>query len=333
MSRSGRPGKPGTRRFGPASLLWPALLCLAAAIAVAFFGPPLPTSQETGDGRQQNSAEAARAAAASKGSGITTGVAPRPPSAQPVARRDAGDEQIGDPEPTGPVKTRPRGERHPGQDGPRGGPPEGLGEPLGKPLANPGAEWEGAVVEPGGAVGHDPLGTGAEIGQLSPTERARVETAAERFVKVAYGAWGRSPSQGDYYRQAVAGVVADLDRFYASPAGDDLREMARLIEGPGVYATAEVKKFTALTESPEKVRVRVGIRINRMIDGPVYGKQELVLVPAAAGEGDGPGVGWKVSEATSGAPAPTPARPPSGPMARPAPDGGAAPARASEEGR
>ncbi len=304
-----QPNSPGRGRRRRGGFLLAALVfgCLAAGI-IALFGPPLPGSKETaqttppGIGEASDDGEVSGNSNSSPLDSAKASPEAQPeasPKAQPIARPGDPVEKIGDPEPEGPVKMRPPEDSKPPKT------PKGLDGD-----ARPG--WENVRTASGtgpnaesGPVALDPLNTGAKIGQLSPRERSRVEAAAENFVRVAHGAWGEGPSQREYYEQAVAATISDYGRFYASPGGVEVRRMARLIEDPGVYGTAKLERFTALQESPDTVRARVRFQVGRMIDGPVYGEQELVLVRAGSA-GDEDRTGWSVASATAGAPNPVP---------------------------
>ena len=211
--------------------------------------------------------------------------------------------EIGDPEPPADIKGREDANSGPPRYKP--GPPRGLAGD-----AQPG--WAGAVVEsPSGGQdtvrepARNPLGTGAAPGQLSPTERLRARGAGERFLKVAYGAWGGGSDQREYYERAVTQVVSDPERFYDSPAGEDTREMARAIEKPGVYASVDVKDFEALTESPEMVRCRVRFAVGGMIGQPQPAELKLTVVrDVAKTSANGSQKGWKVAEASGDVPDP-----------------------------
>ena len=118
-----------------------------------------------------------------------------------------------------------------GREGPEGGerePPEG-----------------GVHEEP---ASHDPLGTGAGPGDLSETERGRVEQAASQFVIYAYGYSGDDPDQ---YTAGVNQAVIP-DPFYESPGAAYVEEFARRIESGGTRSTATLQAFEITEVSGEK---------------------------------------------------------------------------------
>jgi hypothetical protein len=118
-----------------------------------------------------------------------------------------------------------------GREGPEGGerePPEG------------GVHEEPAL--------HDPLGTGAGPGDLSETERGRVEQAASQFVIYAYGYAGDDPEQ---YTAGVNQAVIP-DPFYESPGAAYVEEFARRIESGGTRSTVTLQAFEITEVSGER---------------------------------------------------------------------------------
>ena len=95
---------------------------------------------------------------------------------------------------------------------------------------------------------HDPLGTGARPGDLSETERGRVEQAASQFVIYAYGYSGDDPDQ---YTAGVNQAVIP-DPFYESPGAAYVEEFARRVESGGTRSTATLQAFEIREVSGEK---------------------------------------------------------------------------------
>jgi hypothetical protein len=95
---------------------------------------------------------------------------------------------------------------------------------------------------------HDPLGTGARPGDISETERGRVEQAASQFVIYAYGYSGDDPDQ---YTAGVNQAVIP-DPFYESPGAAYVEEFARRVESGGTRSTATLQAFEIREVSGEK---------------------------------------------------------------------------------
>lgn len=134
--------------------------------------------------------------------------------------------------------------------------PKGPGVMEGQPVAGdreglpPGA---GEREPPEGGVHeepalHDPLGTGARPGELSETERGRVEQAASQFVIYAYGYSGDDPDQ---YTAGVNQAVIP-DSFYESPGAAYVEEFARRVESGGTRSTATLRAFEIREVSGER---------------------------------------------------------------------------------
>ena len=134
--------------------------------------------------------------------------------------------------------------------------PKGSGAIQGRPVAD---DHEGPARgagerEPpeGGVLGepalHDPLGTGARPGDLSETERGRVEQAASQFVIYAYGYSGDDPDQ---YTAGVNQAVIP-DPFYESPGAAYVEEFARRVESGGTRSTATLQDFEITEVSGER---------------------------------------------------------------------------------
>lgn len=134
--------------------------------------------------------------------------------------------------------------------------PEGPGAIGGRPVADDreGPAPEGGERQPpeGGVheepASHDPLGTGARPGDLSETERGRVEQAASQFVIYAYGYSGDDPDQ---YTAGVNQAVIP-DPFYESPGAAYVEEFARRVESGGTRSTATLQSFEIREVSGEK---------------------------------------------------------------------------------
>jgi hypothetical protein len=103
-----------------------------------------------------------------------------------------------------------------------------------------GARWEPP---------HDPLGTGAEPGDLSETEKGRVQQAARSFVTCAYGYSGGDRSR---YVSAVNRVVK-APEFYDTPGGREINAYAESVENGGTRSTAALQAFEVREQSTEEV--------------------------------------------------------------------------------
>jgi hypothetical protein len=133
---------------------------------------------------------------------------------------------------------------------------EGPGAIEGRPVADDRegpAPGSGEREPPEGGVHeepalHDPLGTGARPGDLSETERGRVEQAASQFVIYAYGYSGDDPDQ---YTAGVNQAVIP-DPFYESPGAAYVEEFARRVESGGTSSTATLQAFEITEVSGER---------------------------------------------------------------------------------
>jgi hypothetical protein len=124
----------------------------------------------------------------------------------------------------------------------------GTGAIEGRPVADDrdGPAPEGGVHEEPAL--HDPLGTGARPGDLSETERGRVEQAASQFVIYAYGYSGDDPDQ---YTAGVNQAVIPYP-FYESPGAAYVEEFARRVESGGTRSTATLQAFEITEVSGER---------------------------------------------------------------------------------
>lgn len=133
---------------------------------------------------------------------------------------------------------------------------------------------EGATHEPGG---YDPLGTGAEPGDLSETERGRVEMAATNFVLAAYGYKG--DKQQEY--STVLNRTIFPWTFYESPGGAYVKDYRRRINDGGLEGSAVVDRFEMKETSLEEVKGVVHFVVEDEL-GKRSVTQELTLKPHRA---------------------------------------------------
>lgn len=109
-----------------------------------------------------------------------------------------------------------------------------------------GARPDGAANAPGG---FDPLNKNAKPGDLTETDRERVELVVSEFITSAYGYTGDDPTE--YVRDVEANVVAP--DFYDSPAGVDVTERTQKVNESGVRSSAKLESFEITKTEPERV--------------------------------------------------------------------------------
>ena len=130
---------------------------------------------------------------------------------------------------------------------------------------------EGAAHEP---AGHDPLGTGADPGDLTETDKGRVEAAARNFVTSAYGYTGREDSE---YRTNLNRFIFPWS-FYESPGARYVTEYHQRIRTGGTGSTATLERFELGEKTQDTVK---GVAYFRVEDasGTRRMSQELELEP------------------------------------------------------
>lgn len=151
------------------------------------------------------------------------------------------------------------------EDGEDGGPGDGR---------RGGKTSPGAKNEPGG---YDPLGTGAEPGDLSETEEGRVTMAATNFVLKAYGYSGDEEKE---YTGPLNRYIFPWS-FYESPAGATIKDYRRRIGSGGVQSSAVMERFEIKETSLEEAK-----GVAHFVVEDDFGKrkltQELTLKPYEA---------------------------------------------------
>jgi hypothetical protein len=106
-----------------------------------------------------------------------------------------------------------------------------------------------------GEPAYDPLGKGASAGDLSETDKGRVELAASRFVDAAYDFEGVGSSARVSYVEDVNWTV-DSPEFWESPqspGGRAIESVARRTEEYGVKNQATFREFRIDDTSLERV--------------------------------------------------------------------------------
>ncbi len=134
------------------------------------------------------------------------------------------------PEPTTAVEPAPQQSAPPVQGEPVSRSPQG------------GASREGTTPEEGAAhepAGHDPLETGAKPGDLTETDKGRVEAAVRNFVTAAYGYTGRDDAE---YRTQLNRFIFPWS-FYDSPGAKYVEEYRQRIRTGGTKSTATLERF------------------------------------------------------------------------------------------
>lgn len=104
----------------------------------------------------------------------------------------------------------------------------------------------GSSAEPGR---YDPLGTGAAPGDLSPTEKGRVEQAVANYVLYAFGYTGEDQSE---YNSAVNLTVVSPE-FHSTPGGESVAFFSERVAAGGTESTATLEGFETSGESLEEV--------------------------------------------------------------------------------
>lgn len=158
---------------------------------------------------------------------------------------------------------------------------------AGDPGRKPGAR--GGAGEPGS---YDPLGTGAEPGDLTPTDERRVRYAAQKFVMAAYGYTG---GDGAEYLAGVASVSLSPD-LSLSKGGPEISRYQRQVETTGTRSAVRLIRFEVEGSTPDTAEgyayFETGEGYGR--DGELSGKrlayrQRMTLSRV--------GASWKVKEA------------------------------------
>lgn len=175
-----------------------------------------------------------------------------------------------------------RGDVHRGGAGshrPRpAGPAERASRPGGARLALGGEKAderttpeEGAAHEP---AGHDPLGTGAEPGDLTETDKGRIETAARNFVTSAYGYTGHEDKE---YTTQLNRFIFPWS-FYESPGAKYINEYRQRIRTGGTKSTATLERFELGEKTQKTVKGVAHFRVEDAT-GTRRMSQELELEP------------------------------------------------------
>lgn len=139
----------------------------------------------------------------------------------------------------------------------------------------------GASNEPGG---YDPLGTGASPGDLSPTERGRVERAVGDYILYAFGYTGADRAE---YTSAVNLAVVNPE-FYETPGAAAVGAFSESVAEGGAESEARLEDFEMEEQSLQEV---AGVARFSMDGSEGSGdfEQRLTLVKW--------GAGWKVRAA------------------------------------
>lgn len=141
---------------------------------------------------------------------------------------------------------------------------------------------EGGVTnEPGG---YDPLGTGASPGDLSPTERGRVERAVGGYILYAFGYTGADRAE---YISAVNLAVVNPE-FYETPGAAAVGAFSESVVEGGAESEARIEEFDM---EEQGLREAEGVARFSMdgSEGTGNFEQRLTLVKW--------GAGWKVRAA------------------------------------
>lgn len=161
----------------------------------------------------------------------------------------------------------------------RGGEKPGADEPGGKSRRD--LPEGGATNEPGG---HDPLGTGASPGDLSPTGKARVERAVGDYVLYAFGYTGSDRAE---YTSAVNLAVVNPE-FYETPGAAAVGAFSESVSEGGAESTARLEAFEIEGQSLWEVAGIARFSMEGSEGSGVF-EQRLTLVKW--------GAGWKVRAA------------------------------------
>ena len=140
---------------------------------------------------------------------------------------------------------------------------------------------EGAAEEP---AGHDPLDTGAKPGDLTETEKGRIELAASNFVVYAYGYTGDDEAE---YNKNINRILFPWS-FYESPGGQYLKDYRQRINDGGTKSEARLDDLELVETSPKKTTAKAKFSVQDDT-GERRLSQKLTLEPF--------GAAWRVSEA------------------------------------
>jgi hypothetical protein len=134
-----------------------------------------------------------------------------------------------------------------GEDVQRAGPePGSIPGATGGGEGNRETESESAAKEPGV---FDPAGKNPEPGDLTDTDKQRVEFAASQFVTAVYGYTGDDAEE--YVNEIGRTVVGE--EFYKSPGGQKVRDYSEEVDVYGVESAAKVDRFEVKDTEPGKV--------------------------------------------------------------------------------
>jgi hypothetical protein len=206
----------------------------------------------------------------------------RSPAAEEPHQQSGAQEQ--------PPSPDPARELRPERD--RGAPAGGRGpEGQGKEHARAGDSEVPEELGGENAV-QDPLGTGAQAGDLTERDQLRLEAAATNFATYAYGYTG---DDRDRYLSGVNRAV-DIATFYSSPGGEAVKEYAEQVAAGGVKSRAVLEGFEVAAHEGDRVTAAATISTGEAFgeDGSLEGgvrtlRQRLELVRW--------GSIWKVSSA------------------------------------
>ena len=133
---------------------------------------------------------------------------------------------------------------------------------------------EGATNEPGI---YDPLETGAKPGDLSETQKRRINMAATNFVLAAYGYTGDKEKE---YTTPLNRTIFPY-QFYESPGAAYVNDYRRRIKDGGVKSSAVAERFELKESSLEEAKGVVHFVVEDDL-GKRRMTQELTLYPHRA---------------------------------------------------
>lgn len=123
-----------------------------------------------------------------------------------------------------------------------------------EPVSRPNGESNEATTPPEGATNepgiYDPLETGAKPGDLSETQKRRINMAATNFVLAAYGYTGDEEKE---YTTPLNRTIFPY-QFYESPGGAYVKDYRRRIKDGGVKSSAVVDRFELKESSLEEAK-------------------------------------------------------------------------------
>lgn len=267
----------GRNAYEPATR-WGLLVAIGAVVLVVVIGIAVLMLAGGGSGEQAESNQSASQAPAAPNPAVTpvdetvettqtTEAAPPAEGEGSASNEDGGEQSGGSGEDTPSTGTPVSGDRE-SADQQQPPPEAGPGE-------SEGPQSEGAANEPGG---FDPLNKNAKPGDLTETDKGRVELAVSKFIISAYGYRGGDPTE--YVRGLETNVV--VPDFYDSPAGAGVTEQTQKVAEGGVESAATMERFEINKTEPELVEGTAYYEA-----GPVDGsqsnyRQQITLVPDGA---------------------------------------------------